>query len=66
MKQKVHFIHYENYWVAEAENGAVSQGSSLGECRENIKDAISEIERFRKDEMPLKKEEFFDEIEVGL
>jgi predicted RNase H-like HicB family nuclease len=45
MKFKVHFTEYEGYWVAEAENGAVSEGKTLEECRSNISDAIAELER---------------------
>lgn len=44
MKVKVHFVDFGKYWVAEAENGAVSEGSSLDECRANIIDAISLLE----------------------
>ncbi|HOV39769.1 MAG TPA: type II toxin-antitoxin system HicB family antitoxin [Spirochaetales bacterium] len=47
MKRKVRFLHYDGYWIAEADNGAVSQGESLDECRENIKDAMSELDLYK-------------------
>lgn len=64
MKRKVRFLRYDGYWVAEADNGAVSQGKSLEECRENIKDAILELESYKKVETPQYLEEFYTDIEV--
>jgi predicted RNase H-like HicB family nuclease len=43
MQVRVKFSQYDGYWVAEAENGAVSQGKTLEECRENILDAVKEL-----------------------
>lgn len=64
MKKKVRFLHYDGYWVAEADNGAVSQGETLEQCRENIIDAISELESFKKMEGSTVLEEFYSDIEV--
>ena len=46
MQVRVKFSQFDTYWVAEAENGAVSQGETLDECRENIMDAIKELALF--------------------
>lgn len=43
MHIRVKFSQFDSYWVAEAENGAVSQGETLDECRENIKAAIRDL-----------------------
>lgn len=64
MKKKVRFLHYDGYWVAEADNGAVSQGQTLEECRENIIDAISELESYKQTERTRVLEEFYSDIEV--
>ncbi len=66
VKFKVHFINCKNYWVAEADNGAVSQGYSLEECKKNIIDAIRLLEEDKsfhntKDDIL---NDFYDEIEV--
>lgn len=53
MQIKVKFSQFDNYWVAEADNGAVSQGVTLDECRENIKDAIKEMAEFEKTDHPM-------------
>ena len=44
MKFKVHFINCKDYLVAEANNGAVSEGNTLEECKKNIIDAIRLLE----------------------
>ncbi len=66
MKFKVHFINCKDYWVAEANNGAVSQGSTLEECKKNIIDAIRLLEEDKKIASKENEiiEEFDDEIEV--
>ncbi|MFW5799371.1 MAG: hypothetical protein ACOCV8_01045 [Spirochaetota bacterium] len=66
MKFKVHFINCKDYWVAEADNGAVSQGYSLEECKTNIIDAIRLLEEEEKSTSQTDEivEEFDDEIEV--
>jgi len=48
MKFHVKFSKYDHYWVAEADNGAVSQGASIEECRINISDAILLLEEDKK------------------
>ena len=64
MRFQVNFTEYHDYWVAEAENGAVSQGATLEECRENIIDAIHILEESKE---PLNaKQEFIQEVEVTL
>jgi predicted RNase H-like HicB family nuclease len=64
MRFQVRFKEYEGYWVAEAENGAVSQGSTLEECQENIIDAIQLLEESK--ETPIVKQELVQEVEVAL
>lgn len=66
MKIKVYFLNYENYWVAEAENGAISQGRILAECRENIKDAIVLLDESIEDSKTTVIEEFDEVIEVAV
>jgi predicted RNase H-like HicB family nuclease len=66
MKFKVHFINCKDYWVAEANNGAISQGYTLEECKSNIIDAIRLLEEDKKIASKENEiiEEFDDEIEV--
>ncbi|MFO1524377.1 MAG: hypothetical protein U1F16_00205 [Turneriella sp.] len=52
MQFQVKFSQFKGYWVAEAGNGAVSQGVTLDECRENIRDAIKELADYEKTENP--------------
>lgn len=42
-KYEAHFLHRGKWWVAWTDDvpGAVTQGRSLKEARENLKDAIS-------------------------
>lgn len=64
MRFQVRFKEYDDYWVAEAENGAVSQGATLEECQENIIDAIHLLEE-SKDTF-IAKQELVQEVEVAL
>jgi predicted RNase H-like HicB family nuclease len=65
MKVKVHFINYDEYWVAEAENGAVSQGLTLSDCRTNIKDAIKLLDEKNEESLSKALEEFDELVEVA-
>ena len=53
MQIRVKFSQFDGYWVAEAENGAVSQGETLDDCRDNIRAAIRDLAEHEEKEHPV-------------
>ncbi|MBN8219824.1 MAG: hypothetical protein J0L53_02820 [Spirochaetes bacterium] len=65
MQVRVKFSQFDGYWVAESENGAISQGETLDECRDNIRAAIRDLAEFEEKEHPVLSEKV-EVLEVAI